>query len=194
MISCAERLTLSRPLRGVRFMAPGEAAREAAAEGQLRAEYERGRRDAEGALRQQLLQQRAEMLELRQGVLESLAQVVPRLRAECESHLVELALEAARKLVAGFPVDAALVETAVREALGQLEETQDMTVLLNSEDYVLLEKAGSSLLNPAGTGPRLTCRPDPEVSRGGCIVQTAFGTVDARRETKLECLRKGLAS
>jgi flagellar biosynthesis/type III secretory pathway protein FliH len=31
-----------------------------------------------------------------------------------------------------------------------------------------------------------------EVTRGGCIVQTRFGLVDARRETKMEQLRQAL--
>jgi flagellar biosynthesis/type III secretory pathway protein FliH len=31
-----------------------------------------------------------------------------------------------------------------------------------------------------------------EVSRGGCVVQTRFGVIDARRETKLELLQESL--
>jgi len=31
-----------------------------------------------------------------------------------------------------------------------------------------------------------------EVSRGGCLIQTRFGLVDARRETKLEQLQQTL--
>jgi flagellar biosynthesis/type III secretory pathway protein FliH len=34
----------------------------------------------------------------------------------------------------------------------------------------------------------------PEVGRGGCLVQTRFGAIDARRETKLELIRKSLVS
>ena len=32
----------------------------------------------------------------------------------------------------------------------------------------------------------------PEVTRGGCLVQTHFGTVDARRETKFDLLKRTL--
>ena len=32
----------------------------------------------------------------------------------------------------------------------------------------------------------------PEVTRGGCLVQTRFGTVDARRETKFDLLKRNL--
>jgi flagellar biosynthesis/type III secretory pathway protein FliH len=32
-----------------------------------------------------------------------------------------------------------------------------------------------------------------QVSRAGCLVQTRFGAIDARRETKLEAIRQSLA-
>ena len=32
------------------------------------------------------------------------------------------------------------------------------------------------------------------VSRGGCLVHTRFGTIDARRETKIELLQKAMFS
>lgn len=31
-----------------------------------------------------------------------------------------------------------------------------------------------------------------EVTRGGCLVQTRFGVIDARRETKVEQIRQAL--
>jgi len=34
----------------------------------------------------------------------------------------------------------------------------------------------------------------PEVTRGGCLVQTQFGTVDARRETKFDLLQRTLTA
>ena len=33
----------------------------------------------------------------------------------------------------------------------------------------------------------------PDITRGGCIVQTRFGIIDARRETKFEQLHKTLS-
>jgi flagellar biosynthesis/type III secretory pathway protein FliH len=35
-------------------------------------------------------------------------------------------------------------------------------------------------------------QPSPEVTPGGCLVQTRFGVIDARRETKLELIRQSL--
>jgi flagellar biosynthesis/type III secretory pathway protein FliH len=43
------------------------------------------------------------------------------------------------------------------------------------------------------TGP-LKFSSSPEVTRGGCIVQTRFGLVDARRETKIEQVKQSLTA
>src|SRR5262245_33354442 len=100
-------ITLTAPLREVRLAAapslpdPAQAQRDAE-----QAAYDRGRRDAEKAMSEQLLQQRSELLEVHQGVVESLRNAVPRLVKEAESALIDLALEAAQRVVAGQPITA----------------------------------------------------------------------------------------
>jgi flagellar assembly protein FliH len=84
-----------------------------------------------------------------------------------------------------------VVEAAIREALTQVEETANVHVLLHAEDLALLRSSDSELVADAGSG-RLRLTSSPEVTRGGCVVRTHFGEVDARRETKLEQVRKAL--
>jgi flagellar assembly protein FliH len=154
--------------------------------------YQNGRRDGERALSQQLLQQRNEMVELQNGILDSLQRTLPQMIHEAESTLMNLALESAQKIVAGLPIEISLVEAVVREALQQVEDTAEIVIQLHPEDLALLRKHESKLLNGLPeTGP-LRFTGSSETTRGGCIVQTRFGIVDARRETKLEQLRKTL--
>jgi flagellar assembly protein FliH len=187
-------IPLSQPLRGVRLSGSRSAreefeglAREREAEA-----YERGRVAGEQALGEQLLQQRGELLQLQQGVLASLTQSVPLLLREAEGVLIELALEAARKWMAAQPVDAQAIEASVRDATALMGEATEFTVLLNAEDLALLEKHNASLASPDASPARLRLSASPEVTRGGCIVQTRFGTVDARRETKVALLQNAL--
>ena len=88
-------ITFFKPVRDVRLVsssAPGEnEERHREAE---RAAYERGRQDGERALGDQLMQQRSELLELHQGVVESLRAIVPQVIQEAEQTLIDLALEA----------------------------------------------------------------------------------------------------
>jgi flagellar assembly protein FliH len=188
-----ETIALREPLHGVCLVradpAEDEPARLRVAE---LAGYERGRRESETALREQLLRQRNEMLQVHQGVLESLRQAVPGLIRQTEEDLVALALEAARKLVAGLPITAEMVEAAVRDALAQVEETTDLHIELHPEDLAQLQRLNSPLLTPGSGSGKLCFHASQEVTRGGCLVQTRFGVLDACRETKLARLKKSL--
>ena len=191
-----EKIRLTAPLRNVRLTVPGAGERSAEVDQQEREQvsFERGRRAGEQALSEQLLTQRAELQELQHGVLESLRQSVPRVIQDCEQTLVALALEAARKLVAGLPIDVEMLEACVREALTQVEQSSEFTVLLHPDDLALLQKMNSPLVLLADGVERIRFRNSREIPRGGCMVQTKFGFIDARRETKFEALQKSLAS
>jgi flagellar assembly protein FliH len=154
--------------------------------------YKNGRRDGERALGEQLVKERKEIAELQTGILDSLRRTLPRMIQETESALINLALESAQKIVAGLPVEASLVEAVVREALQQVEDTAEMAVQLHPDDLALLHRHKSALLTSSPESGTLRFTASSEVGRGGCIVQTRFGMIDARREIKLEQLRKAL--
>ena len=158
------------------------------------AAFENGRREGERALHEQLIRQRNDMVELQRGILQSLQNTLPQVAHQAESAMIELALTAACKIVADLPVDAALVEATVREALRQAEDTAEISIQLHPEDLALLRQHQSPLLEGLPeTGP-LKFSSSPEITRGGCLIQTRFGIVDARRETKIEQLRQSLTS
>ncbi len=189
----SDTLTLAQPLRDVRPLTPIPALeaehrqREAEA-----AAYERGHRDAEKSLREQLLQQRSELLELHQGVVDSLRGAVSQVVKETEEALLNLVLEVAQRLVAGLPITPEMVEAVVREALSHVEDNAEMTVHLHTDDLALLRKHQSPLLNGSPDAGPLRFVGSTEIARGDCLVQTRFGLLDARRDTKLEQLRESL--
>ena len=157
------------------------------------AAFEHGRTQGERALSEQLVRQRAELLELQNGVLTSLSQAIPRLIHESEKALVLLALEAVEKWQAGVPVAVEIIEAVVREAMEQTEATSELTVFLNPADLELLRQVNSPLLLPPhDAGMRFQAGAD--VDRGGCRVQTRFGVLDARREVKIELTKKAVQS
>lgn len=193
-MKCSDSIRFDRPLLGVSLLtqAPVQCWQDHLRESEAAA-YERGHRDGQHAMSAQLLQQRNETVELQKGILDSLRRVVPQVVQEAETSLINLALEAAQKLVAGRPVDAEMIEAVVREALQQVEDTAEIIIQLHPDDLALLRKHNAPVL--AGlpdTGP-LRFNGSSDVTAGGCIVQTRFGLVDARRETKMEQLRQTLS-
>jgi flagellar assembly protein FliH len=197
MNSWSETIPLPKPLRDLRLVSAGPGAPPAGEDprqAELQARYQRGLADGEKALAEKLLQQRAELHELVQGLLESLRKAVPQVVRDTENALVSLALAVSQKLVADMPVSAAMVEASVRDALAQVEGTAQFTVRLNRADLELLQKAGSPVLDPGDGSKQFRFLPSPDVTRGGCMVETNFGTIDARRETKFDLLKRSLTA
>ena len=185
----SETIKLAKPLRDVRL---GNPAATAVSADELQASYERGRIDGANALSAQLLDQRSEIHNLMNGALASLRSAVPQVIHDTESLMISLALEVAQKLIADMPVSVPMIEAAVRDTLSQVEGTAQFTVRLHPADLELLQKSGSPLLVSHEDAPEFRFLASPEVTRGGCLVQTRFGTVDARRETKFDLLRRNL--
>ena len=162
--------------------------------------YERGKRETEEQAARQIQQLQREWEETHRaeviGRLEKLNGSVQHQMTEMfkvlEKHVVMLAAEAAIKLTAGIPVSADMVEAYVREAMNLVEQDTEITVMIHPDDLVLLEQHQSSLLNRANTSPVLRFRVDPKISRGGCLLETKFGEFDARRETRIEMLKKAV--
>jgi flagellar assembly protein FliH len=148
--------------------------------------------EGEKALSEQLLKQRNELHELMQGIITSLRQAVPQVIHDTENTLVSLALEVAHKLVSEMPISVPMIEATVRDALAQIEGTAQYTVRLHPSDLELLKNASSPLLASVDESTEFRFLSSPEVGRGGCLVQTRFGTVDARRETKFDLLKRTL--
>jgi flagellar assembly protein FliH len=184
-------IRLSQAVRDVKLVRSGEG--ETLRGRDLEAAYERGRLDGESAMSEQLIRQRAEVMELQTGVLAALCNVVPQVTRDCERMLIALAMEVAQKLVAGMPVSAEMIEASVRESIAQVEDGAEFTVQVHPDDLATLERINSPLLLPQGGRDRIRFHGSAQVTRGGCVVQTRFGLIDGRRETKLQVLENVLA-
>ncbi len=192
MKSWSETISFAAPLRDACLAAAADAT--GPSSDAWRAGYEAGRIEGERALSEQLVKQRNELHELAQGALKALREAVPQAIHDAENMVVSLALEVAQKLVSDMPISVPMVEASIRDALAQVEGTAQFTVRLHPADLELLQRAGSSLVSGADASGDIRFLGSPDVARGGCLVQTRFGTVDARRETKFDLLKRTLIS
>ena len=156
--------------------------------------YARGIEDGERALGEQLVQQRADLRHLQNRLFVQLENTIPQVVRDCEQALIAIAWETARKVVNSVEITPSMIEAALDEALTSLRQTGRVRVQLHAADLSLIEGVNSPVLLKELGGERIRFESSPEVGRGGCLVYTDFGTVDARREVKLELLRQSIES
>ncbi len=102
-----------------------------------------------------------------------------------EAAAAELALRLAEKVVgAALEAKPELVLEVTRGALRRLAEPREATLLVNPEDVDAVREAVESL--SAEHGAPLVVRAERRLPRGGCIVRTEAGEIDARIAGQLE--------
>lgn len=108
---------------------------------------------------------------------------------QTERQMVQLALMLAKRVVGReLSLDDDLVAAMAHVALERLGENTPATIRLNPDDYAAIV----SLRGEAWEGTQVTITPDPSLPRGGCVVDSAFGRVDASVEAQLGELSRAL--
>lgn len=113
--------------------------------------------------------------------------------AAAERDLLRLALQVAEKVTkvsihAGLPV----AEGNLRRAVELTARRQELKVLLNPLDVARIEEFLPALRREFSDVQKIALEPDPAVGRGGVVVQTREGSVDATIAAQLEEIEKGL--
>jgi flagellar assembly protein FliH len=187
----AKLIAFDRPLAGV--LLPGQAGQqygEAELAAKVEEAYRRGVDAARGAADQQMVELRADIEQLSQGVLQRLAAAEPALLGQLREALPGLALEIARRLLAGFEPPPELIEKFCREALDQLfPEREGLELSLCPRDAEQLSRLNPDWLQRF---PELKVCTDAALAPGDCLVRSRFGLTDGRQQTKLAILQHSL--
>jgi flagellar assembly protein FliH len=129
-----------------------------------------------------------------QALAESIVQAEAdrdRIAAQVETAAVELALQIAEKaLTTALSVKPERVVEVVRGALRCLVERERVTIQVHPDDLPLVRDAVDGLVQQLGGIDHIEVQEERRVQRGGAIVRSAAGEIDARVPTKLDNARE----
>jgi len=149
--------------------------------------YQKGTDAARLFADQQLVEFRAEVQDLQEGLFQRLAPADALVVSQLQASLPSLVLEIARRLLGGFEPPPEAVEKLCVQTLEQLyPETDNLELLVCARDAEALEKVTPSW-RTRYTGLRITA--SAALSPGDCQVRSRFGLTDARLSSKLDTLR-----
>jgi flagellar biosynthesis/type III secretory pathway protein FliH len=84
------------------------------------------------------------------------------------------------------------VSDIVAAALRQAGAPRDIVLRVHPDDLKALERGRPRLIERCSRTQAVLFRADATIARGGCIVETELGTVDARLPTQLEAIERAL--
>ncbi|HVE39106.1 MAG TPA: FliH/SctL family protein [Planctomycetota bacterium] len=115
------------------------------------------------------------------------------LAAAGERDLVKLALAIAAKIVkAAVVLDRPVAEENLRRAVELTARRRELRVLLHPDDLKRIDTYLPALRRDFSDVQVVTLDADPSVARGGVIVQTREGSVDATLAAQLDQIERGL--
>ena len=140
------------------------------------AQGERAGLEAGGKRAEAMLRRLAQTLEELTGLRDTMVR-------QTERELVQLSLAIARKVLhREVSVDPELTAALAHVALERIGTTAPATVRLHPDDYATVT-AGQA--TPLG-GRQVDVLPDPSVSRGGCLVESEFGFINASVDAQVD--------
>jgi flagellar biosynthesis/type III secretory pathway protein FliH len=101
--------------------------------------------------------------------------------------VLAFAFELGRKLVfRQAAIDPTVIRDQLAEALGLMTDASRATVWINPDDRATVEQVLPDVLEQIERSTEVELREHASMHRGGCVVRTARGTVDARIESQLD--------
>lgn len=157
------------------------------------AAYAHGRADGERRVRAELTPRLESLADALAAALEDVQLHQTRWTANAEENLAVLGVAIARQLIAReVETDASIVTGLVQRALSKFPLDQAVTVRLHPDDA----DACSELLQPTEGNKfhEIRVTADPQVHRGGCMVEGRERIIDGRIDTALERIYRSIGN
>ncbi len=145
-----------------------------------------------------------EILAERKDIVDRAGSVVARQKAAWQSmqqsleHKVSRAVAGAALELARIMIRRAvesnpeLVRNVVSRALEMVVAKSDIVIKTNPQDWQVVKEAVETRQMDAGSHDRIEVESDGSIERGGCIIETEYGIIDARINSQIEVIRRAL--
>ena len=139
----------------------------------------------------QMLDQLQQTAEHCNELLATATQEAKQIVLAAERQIIELVMTITRKIISDeLEERPEIILGVVREALGRVRDQDHLNIHVSLDDYERILQSRNELQSIVGSEKSFTITADTVLERGGCLIETSFGTVEAGIDTQLESIRK----
>jgi flagellar assembly protein FliH len=162
---------------------------------QLDESYARGFKDAQEKTRRDIEQDYTQKLirkyEEVYNILKEFDDKFVELEKYFERLVIITSFEMAKKVVQHEIESSSVINENVKISISKIIGANDVHLKMHPLDIEELTEASKSLIHSSSFN-RIKIEPDERIERGGCLIETEIGSVDARISTQLNELKKCL--
>lgn len=123
------------------------------------------------------------------SLLNAIGNLKIEMHAQNEAHLIKLVFQIASRLAKReLRNDDTAVLEIIRDAVSLSQDEENVRVRVAPEQFEFLEQLKKQTGREFEVMKKITIEPSPDVTPGGCIVETNYGEVDARIEQRVSQL------
>lgn len=130
-------------------------------------------------------------------ILENLIQEMSRFKEtqykNCEEELLEIIIVLTKKLLSNeLSINKDVVLNVVRAAISGAVGNDKIKIIINPEDHDNIAKHKEEFLHMVDGLKNISVAADSSISKGGCLIETDYGDIDARLDKQLENVEENL--
>jgi flagellar assembly protein FliH len=148
--------------------------------------FEQGQRDGLALEKRKLEEVRKQI----EDMFVSLRDLKPKIYTESEGEILKLIMLMARKVIGHeIKTNSAVIVNSIKSAMKFLTDKRKVRIILNPDDSEEVKKILPDL-SAVAKGGFFQVSEDRGISRGGCILETGFGKINATIEDQLAALEE----
>lgn len=149
--------------------------------------FEKGEIDAKSQIQQDSQEKMNEIQHLLEQAYEQKAAII----AEAEPFLLELSTTIASQIIKHeLDNNPERFVELIKQHIVRVKEREIITICVHPGDFEFIQAQRGQLASIVNGEAEITILPDHNITPKGCIIRTAYGSVDARIETQLEEIKK----
>lgn len=151
--------------------------------------FDQGKKEAEELIQRNYREKTEQIQQLLLQAYEDKQTII----AEAEPFLLELSTVIAEQIVKQeLEASPEKFIELIKQHILRVKEKDSITVCVHPDDFEFIQAQRSHLLSVVNGETEIKIIPDHSVSPKGCIIRTAYGSVDARIDTQIEEIKKAI--
>ena len=151
--------------------------------------YQDGYQEKKKKGREEAVMSAKELLERVKKIHEDMLRQKVEIFEKNEEELIELAYQIAVKIVKKeIEIDKNIIKNNLMEALKKVPISKSITIIVNWEDLEYIKSIKNQLFSEIQGVEKIEIVENKSIERGGCILETSMGTIDATISSQLEII------